>query len=118
MRKFASLILVFLALFFPYMPLLHAVEDTRSIHCGKLHHHEEKNDAHHSMSSCIEIVKKIHRDSSLGTDVLEVTALLLPFQKYFYTPIKLSEAPTQSIYHITDPPEIGTNLTGIIRIIS
>ena len=57
------------------------------------------------MNNCIEIVKKIHKTSSLDTGFLEVPTIAPPFEKYFETPPELSETPTLSTYHITDPPD-------------
>lgn len=100
------------------MPLLHAMEDATPSHCDGIHHHEKDSSTHHSMNNCIEIIKKIQKNPSFDATILHDLALVPPFEKYFDTPPELYKIPNSTNYHITDPPDTGRNLTGIVKIIS
>ena len=71
------------------------------------------------MNMCIEIVKEIHKISTLDFDDFEPLPYTLPFENYFSTNIVLDTEVDCIQFHATDPPMIESpSLIGIVRIIS
>lgn len=73
----------------------------------------------HSMNICIEIVKEIHKISTLDSNDFEPLILTPPFKNFFPTSNFLDTEIECIQFHATDPPVIESpSLIGIVRIIS